>query len=98
MATPKHEIDITDANGNGIVFVHDGYHTHGKQFLEGINSIEVSGTLQKVSNRAIKYSESRHTSDMSPRVNSTCAIGCSSCPNRLSHSAMSLPCPIAAKA
>jgi hypothetical protein len=40
----------------------------------------------------------RHTSEMSPRVRSTCAIGCSSCPNRLSQSAINRPWPIAAKA
>lgn len=35
---------------------------------------------------------------MSPRVRSTWAMGCPSWPNRLSHSAINLPCPIAANA
>jgi hypothetical protein len=38
------------------------------------------------------------TSEMSPLVNNTWAIGCSSCPNKLSHSAIRRPCPIAARA
>jgi hypothetical protein len=38
------------------------------------------------------------TSAISPLVMRICAMGCPKCPKRLSHSAMSRPCPMAAKA
>lgn len=40
----------------------------------------------------------QRTSDISPLVSNTCAMGCSNCPNRLSYSAIRRPCPIAANA
>jgi hypothetical protein len=94
----KHGLIDTYANRNGIVLVYDRHNSHGKQFLEGVHRIEVPRPLGEA--RVIEFflRQKRRTSEISPRVRSTCAIGCPSWPNRLSHSAINLPCPMAANA
>ena len=91
----------THADGYGVILIDDGNNIHCQQFFESVDCIKITRSLCTMLhkwNGTGGEKENNHTSDISPFVKSTCAMGCSSWPNRLSQSAMRRPCPMAANA
>lgn len=85
--------ECTYADRHGVVLIDNGNNSQMKEFFEGIDRVQVSSTLLRQLNLCTRKStwENLRTSDISPRVSRTCAMGWPNCPKRLSQSAINLP-------
>lgn len=62
----------TYADGDCVIFIHDGHYAHGQELFECVHRVEVSGPLQVLNNEWMlsehTVSGVTRTSEISPRV------------------------------